>query len=198
MILEGSPCPPSCPLCAMCSRWSLGAGDARRAGCSARATHNAQVARRGRHTTRRSLGMGDARRAGRSARATHDAQVAAMSSWRLLGATRVFRARRDVLALGRSAGVTHDAQVAAMSSWRLLPGSFAHSSCPPRCARVRSLGAGDARRAGRRDVVVAAAPWELRALFVPAVMCPRLVARHGRRALRAGRWRGLAVTALRL
>jgi hypothetical protein len=28
------------------------------------------------------------------------------------------------------------------------------------------------RSHSRRDVIVAAAPWELRAFFVPAVMCP--------------------------
>jgi hypothetical protein len=41
---------------------------------------------------------------------------------------------------------------------------------------------GDARRAdraGHRDVVVAAAPWELHAFFMPAMMCPCLVAWHG-------------------
>jgi hypothetical protein len=41
------------------TRRSLGAGDTRRAGRSARATHDAQVTRHGRLTTRRSLSAGD-------------------------------------------------------------------------------------------------------------------------------------------
>jgi hypothetical protein len=36
-----------------------------------------------------------------------------------------------------------------------------------------------AQVAGRRDIVVAAAPWELRAFFVPAAMCSRSVAWRG-------------------
>ena len=125
-----------------------GAGDARRAGRGdvvvaaapgelhaffvPAAMCSRLVARRGQRTTRRSPRC---RRGGCP-----------------LGAPRVLRARRDVLAFSRSARVTHDAQVAqvaAMSSWRLLPGSSARSSCPPRCAHVWSLGAGDALRADR-------------------------------------------------
>ena len=45
--------------------------------------------------------------------------------------------------------------------------------------------------------VVMAAPWELYAFDVPAAMCSRLVARRGRRALRAGRRQGLAVAGRR-
>jgi hypothetical protein len=41
--------------------------------------------------------------------------------------------------------------------------------------------------------VVVAAPWELHAFVMPAVMCWRLAAWHGRCALCAGRWWGLAV-----
>jgi hypothetical protein len=79
---------------------------------------------------------------------------------------RVVPAVCGVLAFGRSARVTHDAQItqlAAMSTWRLPPGSSARSSCPPRCARVRSLGVGDARQAGSSDVCPLGAPRVLRA-----------------------------------
>jgi hypothetical protein len=99
-----------------------------------------------------------------------------------LGALCDLHARHDALTFSCSAGATHDVQVAMMSLWWLLPGSSACSSCPPRCACVQSLGAGDARRAGCAvccDVVVAAAPWELRVFFVPATMCSRSVAWRG-------------------
>jgi hypothetical protein len=105
-----------------------------------------------------------------------------MSSWRRGQRTtrRSWRCRRGGAGDARRAGragrgdvvlaarVTHDAQVAQVA---------AMSSC----------GAGDARRAGRRDVIVAAAPWELHAFFVPAAMCPRLVARRGQRTTRRSR-----------
>jgi hypothetical protein len=49
----------------------------------------------------------------------------------------------------------------------------------PAAMCLRSVGAGDARRLGRRGVVVAAASRELHAFFVPAAMCLRSIARRG-------------------
>jgi hypothetical protein len=148
-----------------------------------------------------SLGVGNARHAGHVSRGnvtvvaqvTHDSQVVAMSLWwcgrRMTRRSRQSRrccpggagnARRagrvDVIVVART---MHDTQVPVMSSWQLLRGSSTRSSCPPRCARVWSLGTGNARHADHHDVIVAAAPWELRVFFVPAVMFLCLVARHG-------------------
>ena len=41
------------------------------------------------------------------------------------------------------------------------------------------LGVGDARHTGHHDVIMAAAPWELRAFFVLAAMCSRLDDQQG-------------------
>ncbi|KAI0284160.1 hypothetical protein BC826DRAFT_973467 [Russula brevipes] len=63
----------------------------------------------------------------------------------------------DVLALRQLAGLTHNVQVAAMLLWQLLPGSSL-------------LDTGNTQRAGRRDVVMAAAPWEIHTFFMPTVI----------------------------
>jgi hypothetical protein len=201
--------PALCLLCATCSRLVTRRGrrtmhDARRtvgAGDAQRTTHDAQLAR-GRRTThsrrgRRHNAQSDAQRTVGAGRTTHSRRGRRTThSRRGRRTTHSRRGRRTTHSRrGRrttqSARATHDAQSPRCR----------HGGCSlglPRCARARTIGGGNARHAGRCDVVVATAPWELRTFFVPAVMCSRLVARRGRRALRAGHRRGVAVAALRL
>jgi hypothetical protein len=163
--------------CARCGRvWSLGAGDAQRAGRRDIVVAAAPWELRTFFVPATMCLRSDDRLGWRTTRKPLRRRRGGCS----LGAPRVPRVHRDVLTFGRLARVMHDAQVAqvaAMSSGKLLPGSSARSSCPPRCAHVRSLGVGDARCAGRRDVVVAAAPGSSTSSSPPRCTS-RLVARR--------------------